>query len=213
MKTQLQNIATRDAAAPKHGQWKRRGFTLIEILVVVTIILIMASLLFPLVAKVKRKARQNAAWMEVRQLESAWKGYLQDYVRPPTNTTMSVGVPFFRIEMDPVPIMGNIAAVLKGENTSGDNPRAKRYMVFQTLNDVGDPVNPWYADRRFRSNPEYLRYYVKFDADFNSVVNAGSGGEPANPPSTAVATSVIVWTHNPDLPLNHPQRIIGSWKK
>jgi len=188
------------------------GFTLVELLVVVAIILILMSLLFPVIAKAKRKARRNAAQAEVRNIELAWRNYLQDYVRPPTNTPDDVGIPYFLIERRKVPIKGAIADVLKGENVQGDNPDHKRYMRFQFLNADGDPVNPWNSVRQYQQDVDSLRYYVKFDFDFDGKIRRGQMGEPHDPPNDEVATDVIVWTHNPSLPLNDPNRIIGSWK-
>lgn len=56
----------------------KRGFTLIELLVVIAIIAILASILFPVFAKAREKARQATCNSNVRQLALAIQMYAQD---------------------------------------------------------------------------------------------------------------------------------------
>ncbi|MHB9134680.1 MAG: type II secretion system protein, partial [Armatimonadota bacterium] len=56
----------------------QRGFTLIELLVVIAIIAILASILFPVFAKAREKARQTTCTSNVRQLATAVQMYNQD---------------------------------------------------------------------------------------------------------------------------------------
>ena len=58
---------------------KRRGFTLIELLVVIAIIAILASILFPVFARARAKARQAACMSNVKQIGLAMMQYAQDY--------------------------------------------------------------------------------------------------------------------------------------
>ncbi|MEI6502656.1 MAG: DUF1559 domain-containing protein [Armatimonadota bacterium] len=57
----------------------RRGFTLIELLVVIAIIAILASILFPVFAKAREKARQSSCMSNLKQLDMAFQSYAQDY--------------------------------------------------------------------------------------------------------------------------------------
>ncbi len=58
----------------RHG-----GFTLIELLVVIAIIAIFASMLFPVFARAREKARQSACLSNTKQLLLALNMYGQDH--------------------------------------------------------------------------------------------------------------------------------------
>ena len=57
----------------------RRGFTLIELLVVIAIIAILASILFPVFAQAREKARTTACVSNGKQMGLALTMYAQDY--------------------------------------------------------------------------------------------------------------------------------------
>ncbi len=58
---------------------KTHGFTLIELLVVIAIIAILASILFPVFAQVREKARQTSCLSNQKQLGTAILMYTQDF--------------------------------------------------------------------------------------------------------------------------------------
>ncbi|HAH87673.1 MAG TPA: hypothetical protein DCL60_09935 [Armatimonadetes bacterium] len=57
----------------------KNGFTLIELLVVIAIIAILASVLFPVFAKAREKARQGTCASNLKQIGTATQMYVQDY--------------------------------------------------------------------------------------------------------------------------------------
>ena len=58
---------------------RQKGFTLIELLVVIAIIAILASILFPVFAKARGKARQSACLSNLKQIGLAVMSYATDY--------------------------------------------------------------------------------------------------------------------------------------
>src|SRR4051812_33753598 len=63
---------------PLAGAARRRAFTLIELLVVVSIIIILAGMLSPALAKAKGKAYRTVCVSQLKQLSLCWLMYSQD---------------------------------------------------------------------------------------------------------------------------------------
>ena len=61
------------------GRTAPAGFTLIELLVVIAIIAVLATVLVPVFAQAREKARQTACLSNLKQVGMAWLMYAQDY--------------------------------------------------------------------------------------------------------------------------------------
>src|SRR5580704_17265485 len=72
-------IPTYRAASPRSASFRKVGFTLIELIVVIAIIAILAAILFPVFEKAREKARQIACLSTEKQLGLAEMQYTQDY--------------------------------------------------------------------------------------------------------------------------------------
>jgi len=120
--------------------WRRSGFTLIEMLAVMAIIAILAGLLLPTVAAVRRHAYKRRASAEVAQLEAALKSYYMD-------NRGWTGFPASR------QTVASVVQFLQGSPGSGNSIP---YMEFKSGNlKDGNFVDPWGNPYRFelRTNP------------------------------------------------------------
>ena len=71
----------------KHGFSKQNGFSLIEILVVIGIIGILATLLIPNLIGVRQRARDSQRKSDIRQIQSALELYRADNAAYPSATS------------------------------------------------------------------------------------------------------------------------------
>src|SRR5439155_9511789 len=71
--------------------FRRNGFTLVELLVVIAVIAILAALLLPALARAKASAKSAACKSNLRQLGLALSMYVDDYAKYPGNGAMFSG--------------------------------------------------------------------------------------------------------------------------
>lgn len=165
---------------------KRKGFTLIELLVVVGILCVLIGMLMAGIQRAKEQARRVIARTEVKQLEAALTGYLQEYQSWPVSAGYD--------ERDPYPVSASLANILQGDSSGGFNSKRLQLMQFNKLEN-GKPVNPWGGD-----------YYCKFDSNFDNMINKGRGAtDPPQP--DPVRRPVIIWTQTKD------GKFIKSWNE
>lgn len=130
---------TADVRGARAG--RRRGFTLIELLIVIGIIGILISLLFPAVRGVIESARRQQTRQACKAIETAVKAYYNDYGRYPLQGTLSAALnsqPHTYTSYD------QLIRILRGLDTT-HNPRAIAYLDVPqgALNPAGLFVDPW----------------------------------------------------------------------
>src|SRR4051794_29358218 len=89
-----------------------RGFTLIELLVVLSIIALLAALLFPVFAQAREKVRTTACLSNMRQIGLGLQLYAQDNdeTLPPGNDD---GVPNFTSPKAPANFLGALLPYIR----------------------------------------------------------------------------------------------------
>jgi prepilin-type N-terminal cleavage/methylation domain-containing protein len=186
---------------------RRAGFTLVELLVVIIIIAILASLMLTGIGAAFRRMRITKAKNEVKAIEVAWRQYYTEYRRWPSIG----GVPPPQMEIIPIRLSGEALQILMGNNINNSNPKELKFLSsFDSVNASGTPINPWGdKDLDDGSTPPDSFYYMKFDVTFDNAIQSGSGVD--NPPTESLARPVMAWTINSTKEVGDPARIVGSW--
>lgn len=147
------------------------GFTLIEMLVVIAIILILAGLIMTAVSASVKKGRETRASVEARQIALAWESYLREYSTWPSGLGGTEGSAF--------DLFDNATNVLGGADVpAGANP--KKIVFFERRD---KPItDPWQQSYRFMLDLNY---------DGKISLPGAQGG-------AVISRSVIVWSTGVD---------------
>lgn len=164
-----------------------RGFTIIELLVVVAVIGVLMSLLFPAVQGALDAAKKAQAKNDVMQIATAIVAFDTEYGRLPSSNST------------PQPLStNNILGALTGSDTNL-NPRKIIFLEVLSYRkgkggiSGGNFVDPW-------TNA----YYVALDGDYDNQVSVSTNGQTS--PNTNIMKKVGVWNNN-----TNSRQQVRSW--
>jgi prepilin-type N-terminal cleavage/methylation domain-containing protein len=126
---------------------RANAFTLIELLIVISIIAILAGLAFPAVNGAIESGKKAQARNDVNQIASAIRNFKLEYKRLPTP--------------------GTEIPVILGENVDGQNP--KNLVLLEPKNAKGDPPKGGYRDGEIY-DPWGQSYEIILDDDYDNKI-------------------------------------------
>lgn len=85
----------------------RKAFTMVEILVVLSILALLSSLIFPVLSKARERGRQAVCQSNLRQIGLAVSQYVQDYDSYPFWWDETAAAPLYWVPNSPHPIPPN----------------------------------------------------------------------------------------------------------
>lgn len=156
-----------------HAPRASAAFTVLELLVVISIIAILLGVILPSFLPIRDKAKRAKAQVTAKNLEIAFKNYLDYYRKWPS---------VFGSADTTVEINDNIFRIMRGETVGGDNASQVVFYEFETSDSAAGALDPW-SDPS--DNNTWRRYRVRVDADFNNTITLGSDN---------LYRSVVVWS-------------------
>jgi prepilin-type N-terminal cleavage/methylation domain-containing protein len=182
----------------------RRAFTLIEMLVVIAIIGILASLLLPALAIAKKRAKITAARYDMNQIVAAVSAYQSAYTLAPTpkplpGADVSKDFSFSSGNSDVTVILMDVDAFANASHVR--NPQRHNFLNVKTKPGTGQGVTT--PDYNFR-DPWGTPYIIAFDLNYDNKVDMDgttSNVDPVYSPypyNKSIPQSVIIWSMGPD---------------
>jgi len=181
----------------------RSAFTLIEMLIVISIISVLLGLLYGALERAQKFSRRTITYTELKSIETALKQYHAYYHAWPSNSVSTLP-PLISGEDNGFVIDNNVSQTLQGvRNQSTDeaiqfNPESIPFIEFARFSPVTrHPVNPFKPNE---NNPtDTLRSYkVIFDTNGDRTIKVpGNDPDGALTQQTNIIASVAVWTYIP----------------
>lgn len=98
----------------KHSRL-RAGFTLVEILVVITVLAILAAIAFPMLSSARDNARESSCQSNLKQIYVGYRLYAQDYNKKYPAKVECLGSSSFRAANDPQSLVALLRPYIKNE--------------------------------------------------------------------------------------------------
>jgi len=202
---------------------KKRGFTILELLIVLGILSILLGLLYGAFERARKTSRYAITYSELKQLQVAFEQYYAHYHTWPTNNIPNL-IQSADGEDWGFVITEEIARALQGVVMNNNavfeaiNPDGVPFIEFPRFNRDGDPVNP------FKSNmpdDQSRLFRVLFDTSGNRQINVPAETLAPGSEATNIVANVVVWTVIPGFrvsmggagstPQLAPDMRLGTW--
>jgi len=143
------------------------AFTLVELLVVISIIALLLGIIVPSYFSIREKAKYTKAKVTAKNLETAFKAYLDHYRVWPS---------VFGVDDTKTLEIGGVAGsddekifrILRGEEVVNDNKDSIAFYEFEATNSTAGAMDPW-SDP---SDPAACkRYRVRVDGNYNNKID------------------------------------------
>ncbi len=187
---------------PSDERKRRLAFTLIEMLIVISIISILLGLLYGAIERAQKFSRRTITYTELKSIESAFKQYYAYYHAWPSNAVASVQLTTSEGDTGFI-IDQTVAQLLQGHilnkadnNAIAFNPEAIPFIEFSRYSAATRaPVNPFKSNKSGTDDTS-RNYKVIFDTngDRQILIAPDTTDAPGTTEATNIIASVAVWT-------------------
>lgn len=189
------------------------GFTLVELLVVITIIALLAGLLLPVIIGVIKKAEISKANAEVNALAAAVEHYQVEYSRYPGQNSGNTDHQYSSSEYNKYLIPTLIGSNITWNGTPS-NPKGITFLAVDSKSIVSNTLSGSNAQAGDLADPWANRYEVIADWNFDNTVSSPTAD------GDKVSRGVAVWSWGPNgcaptsqrTPNAQDKTHIRSWK-
>ena len=165
------------------------AFTLVELLVVISIIALLLGIIVPSYFSIRDKAKYTKAKVTVKNLETAFKAYLDQYRTWPAELS----------DGSAHEIKDNTFKLLRERVDDNNNKEGIAFYEFENTNTTDGALDAWYDP--YNPTPQ-TRYWVQVDHDYNNQINPAVG--------PVLYRTVIVWSPGADR-TNYTPDDVKSW--
>lgn len=164
----------------------KKAFTLIELLVVIGIIALLLGMIFPTYQEALNNAKKTKAKTEAKNLEVAFKNYLDIYrVWPARSSVDKIQDSVIYKVTDET---WKLFSIIQG-NDMEFNPQKISFYEFDNTNLPKAAYDPWANSNDTASEQGKHVYYIMFDANYDNVIKIDN---------QEVRHFVIVWSAGPN---------------